>query len=41
MEKFKTSFNGGIEYQSFTQDGQNFRVTSLDNKKGATPAASV
>ena len=41
MEKFKTSFNAGIKYQSFTQDGQNFRVTSLDNKKGATPAASV
>ena len=41
MEKLKTSFNAGIEYQSFTQDGQNFSVNSLDNKKGTTPAASV
>ena len=44
MEKFKTSFNIGTEYQSFTQDGQNFSVTSNADytiTKAAAPAASV
>jgi iron complex outermembrane recepter protein len=44
MEKFKTSFNVGTEYQSFTQDGQNFSVTSNADytiTKAAAPAASV
>jgi iron complex outermembrane recepter protein len=41
MEKLKTSFNAGVEYQTFTQDGQNFSVSSVDNSKAAAPAASV
>ena len=41
MDKLKTSLNAGIEYQSFSQDGQNFSVTALDNVKAASPAASV
>ena len=44
MEKFKTSFNVGTEYQTFTQDGQNFSVTSNADytiTKAAAPAASV
>lgn len=41
MDKFKTSFNAGVEYQTFTQDGQNFLVNSTDNSKSAAPSASV
>ena len=41
MEKLKTSFNAGVEYQTFTQDGQNFSVSPVDNSKAATPGASV
>ncbi|MCU0467975.1 MAG: TonB-dependent receptor [Arcicella sp.] len=41
MEKLKTSFNAGVEYQTFTQDGQNYSVSTTDNSRAATPAASV
>ena len=41
MEKLKTSFNAGVEYQTFLQDGQNFSVSTADNSKAAAPAASV
>jgi iron complex outermembrane recepter protein len=44
MDKFKIGLNAGVEYQTFTQDGQNYGVTLTgDNVLGrnATPAASV
>jgi iron complex outermembrane recepter protein len=44
MDKFQIGINAGVEYQTFTQDGQNYSVTlSGDNVLGrnATPAASV
>jgi iron complex outermembrane recepter protein len=41
MDKFQLAFNAGVEYQNFTQDGQNYSVTSLDNVRAANPAASV
>ena len=41
MDKLKTSFNAGVEYQAFTQDGQNFSVSLTDNSKSAAPSASV
>ncbi len=41
MDKFQLAFNAGVEYQTFTQDGQNFSVSSVDNSKASSPAASV
>ncbi len=44
MDKFQLAFNAGVEYQTFTQDGQNFSVTAnADNvlARAAAPAASV
>ena len=41
MDKFQLAFNAGVEYQTFTQDGQNFSVSTADNSKAAAPAASV
>ncbi len=44
MDKFQIGLNAGVEYQTFTQDGQNFGVTlNGDNvlARNAAPAASV
>jgi iron complex outermembrane recepter protein len=44
MDKLQLAFNAGVEYQTFTQDGQNYSVAvSGDNilSRSAAPAASV
>lgn len=41
MDKLQMAFSAGVEYQTFSQDGKNFSVSSTDNLKAATPAASV
>jgi iron complex outermembrane recepter protein len=41
MDKFQLAFNAGVEYQTFTQDGKNFSVSTADNTRAANPAASV
>jgi iron complex outermembrane recepter protein len=44
MNKLKTSFNAGVEYQTFLQDGVNYSVTSNADytiTKAAKPGASV
>jgi iron complex outermembrane recepter protein len=44
MDKFQLAFNAGVEYQTFTQDGVNFSVTSnadFSITRAANPSASV
>ncbi|MDZ7897599.1 MAG: TonB-dependent receptor [Arcicella sp.] len=41
MDKFQVAFNAGVEYQTFTQDGKNYSVTTTNNTRAANPAASV